>query len=339
METKQQPSGGPTAQGRGAVDTLACPNCHAALLPGMRFCRGCGCRLGEGIAEYVETMRFDGANVPVPAYAPPQQQTMTQAAAPPTTTLGPMNARRRGRFCGNSPWRMSWMIWLLIAISFSSIAGGGSVLVRRLRDRVRSNITRSIAPPRSFFGTAGGFTSVDGGGVMIDAAVPNSPADRAGLVGGDIITSFDGHAVADSDSMTRLLRRTPIGKAVEVVYTRDGVSKVTTLIVGSSADFSNNFGGGANAPQGYLGVDDYKRVLVPGADTYGVRVDTVERNNPADLAGLRSGDIVVEFNGTPIRTTDEFESRIHRAAPGETANVVVVRNGQQQAIPIKMGRR
>lgn len=336
METKQQPNAGPTAPGRAAVDTLACPNCQTALLRGMRFCRACGCRLGEGLAEYVETMRFDGANVPVPAYAPPPQ-TMPQPSAPPTTTLAPVNARRRACRSG-SPWGMSWMIWLLIAVSFSSLAGGGSVLMRRLRDRVRSNITRTVITPRAFFGTAGGFTSVEGG-VMIDAAVPNSPADRAGLVGGDIITSFDGHAVASSDNMTRLLRQTPIGKAVEVVYTRDGVSKVTTLIIASSADFAGNITGRAAGPQGYLGIDDYERVLVPGTNLYGVQVDTVESNRPADLAGLHSGDIVVEFNGTPIRTTDEFISRIHRAAPGETANVVVMRGGQRQTIPIKMGRR
>ncbi len=334
METKQQPSAAPTA-GRVAVDTLACPNCQTALLRGMRFCRACGFRLGEGLAEYVETMRFDGAALPV-AYTPPQQ-TMTQTPAPPTTMLAPMNVRQRACRSGN-PWRMSWMIWLLIAISFSSIAGGGSVLMRRLRARM-SGITRStIIPPRSFFGTAGGFTTVDGG-VMLDAAIPNSPADRAGLVGGDIITSFDGHAVESSDNMTRLLRRTPIGKAVEVVYTRDGVSKVTTLVTASSADFIDNIIAGPSGPQGFLGIDDYERVLVPGTDTYGVSIGDVMSNRPADLAGLRSGDIVVEFNGTPIRTRAEFGSRIHRAAPGETANVVVMRGGQRQTIPIKMGRR
>lgn len=338
METKQQPSAGPTAAGPFAVDTLACPNCHTALMRGMRFCRSCGFRLGEGLAEYVETMRFDGVNMPVPAYAPPHQQTMTQAPAPPTTMLAPTNARRRARRCGGGGWRMSWLIWLMVAITFSSVASGGGMFLKRLRDRARGIPISVVMPAHSFFGTAGGFTSVDGG-VLIDAAVPNGPADRAGLVGGDIITSFDGHAVESSDNMTRLLRRTPIGKAVEVVYTRDGVRKVTTLIVASSADFTDNIIGGATGPQGFLGIDDMERVPVPNTDMYGVRVGDVLSNRPADLAGLRSGDIVVEFNGTPIRTKAEFESRIHRAAPGATANVVVIRNGQQQEIPIKMGRR
>jgi serine protease Do len=65
----------------------------------------------------------------------------------------------------------------------------------------------------------------------------------------------------------------------------------------------------------------------------------VVTNRPADLAGLHEGDIVVEFNGTPIRTAHEFEARIHRATPGQTVDVTVIRDGQQQVIPVKMGRR
>src|SRR5215212_2734037 len=35
-----------------------CPNCSAPMPREMRFCRACGCRLGEGVEEYTETVRF-----------------------------------------------------------------------------------------------------------------------------------------------------------------------------------------------------------------------------------------------------------------------------------------
>ena len=54
---------------------------------------------------------------------------------------------------------------------------------------------------------------------------PDSPADKAGLMGGDIITAFDGHATVDEKEMMRLLATTPSGKTVEIVYMRDGERK------------------------------------------------------------------------------------------------------------------
>ncbi|HEX8178979.1 MAG TPA: PDZ domain-containing protein [Pyrinomonadaceae bacterium] len=344
METNQQADANKTARPF-AVETLSCPNCHAGLLRGMRFCRTCGYRLGEGIAEYVETMRFDGT---LPVAVTPTPQTMAQAPAPPTTTLAPSAMPRRARsFCGG---RSNWLMWPLMFILLTSAFGGTWLRSRPfLRDRFRQNVrtilgintpSSNVLGPRSFFGTRG-FVGVEDG-VMLDVVIPNGPAERAGLVGGDIITAFDGKHPKDEADMARLLRATPIGKAVELAFLRDGEPKVTTLTTASPADFNPdsrslmNPGGG---PEGFLGVDNFERVPVPGTNLHGVELGEVITNRPADLAGLQEGDIVVEFNGTPIRTTAEFEARIHRAAPGQTVNVAVMRAGQRMVIPVKMGRR
>ncbi|MFL6211064.1 MAG: PDZ domain-containing protein [Pyrinomonadaceae bacterium] len=341
METNQQRNADTRTARPVAVETLSCPNCHAGFMHGMRFCRACGYRLGEGVAEYVATMRFDGSNVPA-AFSPAPQPT-AYAPVQPTTTLAP-RCRRRSR------WRMNWLMWPLLMILLTS-AGGGTWLRDRpfWRDKLRQNIftmlglTKNIntpPTPRSFFGTRG-FANTEAG-VMVDAVIPNSPAERAGLVGGDIITGYDGKHPQNEGDMTRLLRSTPIGKTVEIIFLRDDMPKVTTLTPASSADFDRdsdtlmNPGGG---PEGFLGVNDYERVQVPGSHLFGVQVNDVVTNRPADIAGLHEGDIVMEFNGTPIRTKAEFEARIHRAAPGQTVNVTVIRAGQQQEIPVKMGRR
>ena len=101
METKQQTSADTAAARPFAPDTLSCPNCHAALLRGMRFCRACGYRLGEGSAEYTETVRFDGA-MPPARVAAAGPQTFEHMPAQPTTALAPQCARR-------FPWRGSWL--------------------------------------------------------------------------------------------------------------------------------------------------------------------------------------------------------------------------------------
>jgi len=232
-----------------------------------------------------------------------------------------------------------------LALIISSASGGAWVRrspswLEKIKQEISSAFNRgSNLGARSFFGTKG-FTTVDQGALM-DAVVPNSPAERAGLIGGDIITRFDGHDVTGNGDMTRLLRATPIGKAVEVVFLRDGELKVVTLNTASSAAFNADTDTlmGLTGEQGFLGVDDYERVPVPGTNLYGVRLGQVLGNRPADIGGLRKGDIIIEFNGTPIRTTDEFEARIHRAKPGDIIKAIVMRGGAQQEIAVKMGRR
>ena len=49
---------------------------------------------------------------------------------------------------------------------------------------------------------------------------------------------------------------------------------------------------------------------MPGTKIYGVKLGTILRSRPADMAGVKEGDIVIEFDGLPIRTGDEFLMRV-----------------------------
>jgi S1-C subfamily serine protease len=77
---------------------------------------------------------------------------------------------------------------------------------------------------------------------------------------------------------------------------------------------------------------------VPGLNIEGVRLGEIEKNHPAYIAGLRNGDIVVQFNDVPVRTRSEFESRIARAHPDSTVKMVVMRGSERLDIPVKVGQ-
>jgi S1-C subfamily serine protease len=89
---------------------------------------------------------------------------------------------------------------------------------------------------------------------------------------------------------------------------------------------------------GYWGVDNLRRVPVEGTKMHGVKLGDVSANRPADIAGLKEGDIVVEFDGLPVRTRNGLVSYIDHAAPGTTVNVTVIRDGQRIDIPVKTGK-
>ena len=68
------------------------------------------------------------------------------------------------------------------------------------------------------------------------------------------------------------------------------------------------------------------------------RLDKVDPSLPADMSGIKNGDIVIEFAGMPIRTPEELHSRVRRAIPYQPVDVVVLRGGERLTIPVKMGK-
>jgi serine protease Do len=194
---------------------------------------------------------------------------------------------------------------------------------------------------RSYFGVDD-FDATEGGVTFGNVEPPGGPADIAGLVGGDIITNFDGTAVDDDDQMMDLLRDTPPHKTVEVVYVRDGETKRTQLTTITQSEFAELQRAYEKRPEGVarLGFDsgNAHRVEVAGTKIQGVRLDDFNSSGPAALAGLEKGDIIIQFNDVPIRTVSEFISRIHRAIPYTTVKFTIMRGTEKLEIPVKLGK-
>ena len=202
MQPQQKFSG----SGPGSGDqsgAIVCAQCGAPMPKEMRFCRSCGNRLGEGPAEYTETVRLPYGTAAASAqfnnqYAAGMGGPMAQQPA-----SGYPARRRRLGFSG-----MTWM-WIVLGLFFAS--GGGLSMLRI--GRVTSRPPAFTSAPRSYFGVDGFKDAANDSGATFDvASPPGGPADKAGLVGGDIITSFDGHQVKDEGDMMDRLSETPIGK-------------------------------------------------------------------------------------------------------------------------------
>ncbi len=341
----------PLADAYGVGDTRPCPNCRA-LMPGeMRFCRACGFRLGEGLAEFVETVRLPNApksanfggfsqaavNDPTKTAAVPvsfnnRNAAVTPSAPQPTLDRAATWLTKSSKKCGGR--FPQWLIWVILANVFFATIGGG--LIRAFKHGGATVINVERRAPRSFVGS-NDFINIEGG-VSFDYVTPDGPADKAGLLGGDIIKSFDGHVVSNSSELLKVMTATPVGKTVDVVFTRDGETKTAKLTTISEDEYERLDGlEDDRQNKGFLGVDDLDRVAVPGTNLYGVRVGQVVKNTPAYISDLHEGDIVTEFNATPIRTTREFKSRIERAIPLSTVKIVVMRGSERLEIPVKIG--
>ena len=96
--------------------------------------------------------------------------------------------------------------------------------------------------------------------------------------------------------------------------------------------------------RGWLGI--VIQELTPElAESFGVKKDSgilvadVMKDSPAEAAGLKPGDIVVEFNGAPIKDVTELQKRVAAVEPGRATPLVVVRDKVSTPLTVKIGEQ
>ncbi len=159
------------------------------------------------------------------------------------------------------------------------------------------------------------FNLKEASGAIVSDVSPKSPAEKAGLKSGDIITDFNGKPVTDSRHLKLQVAQVAPGKTVPVKILRDGKSKTVEVslkeIPGSDVA-SNNSGDKDAAPGdsldgvGVSNLDNTARSqLKLPANIKGALVTEVDPNSPSYEAGLRQGDIIQEINRQPIASADD----------------------------------
>ncbi|OKI18717.1 signal protein PDZ [Saccharothrix sp. CB00851] len=99
-----------------------------------------------------------------------------------------------------------------------------------------------------------------------------------------------------------------------------------------------------SATHPYLGVslgrltDDIRDRFGVTADE-GVLVLRLDDGGPADVAGVRAGDVVVELAGQQVREVEDVLGALRRTEPGERVDLVVVRDGQRQELSVEIAAR
>jgi serine protease Do len=242
---------------------------------------------------------------------------------------------------------MSGMAWIFVGLLIFFVgAAAFTAIINPIRQHSGGAPVIKLSVNKSYVGVDN-WETTDNGVTFGSVDAPGGPADKAGLVGGDVITKFDGQDVHDEDQMGELMGRTPIGKTVDIEYIRDGEKKKTQLTTISNDEFKRLSREFDRRPEGrgQFGYEDgdAERVQVPGEkpgqNIYGVKLNSLLQSRPADMAGIKEGDVVIEFDGVPIRTPDEFLMRVRRALPYSTVKVVVVRGEEKLEIPLKMGKQ
>ena len=169
-------------------------------------------------------------------------------------------------------------------------------------------------------------------GALVSEVVSGSPADKAGVQSGDVIVTFNQKPVDSAHDLPAMVAATPVGQEVAVVVLRAGRKQQLPITVGKLPADDTEVEASSQDTSGKWGLQ--LQTLTPEvarqhdlATEQGVLVVGVQPDSPADAAGLRSGDILVEVNHHPVASVQDVKAALARAKDND-ALLVRVKRGQ-----------
>ncbi len=178
------------------------------------------------------------------------------------------------------------------------------------------------------------------GGVVVNAIVPKSPGENAGLLRGDILKSFNGVpllAKQDRDVLrfTKLVRETGPGVEAPVRLLRDGEPVELRIALAERPKSSRDASEFEDETFGLTVREittDLRLMINLAEDDQGVIVRRVKSGSWADLAGFRPGFIIMRFGDHPVTSLDEYKKAAGNVADNKPNEVTVFcRVGSQTA--------
>jgi len=158
-------------------------------------------------------------------------------------------------------------------------------------------------------------------GALIAGVQPGSPADRAGLRQGDIVTAMNGRAINTAPELRARLGLTPVGEEVEFRVSRGSEERTLRMRVAPPQQVSDSEGHAVPQLPG-LRVVEIERGSPLFSRIQGLIVERVEENSRAWQAGFRQADIIYAVNRRRVRSLAEFQSALAGAERGYSVSLV-----------------
>jgi serine protease Do len=196
------------------------------------------------------------------------------------------------------------------------------------------NLTEDMAQSFDFAGT---------NGALVGDVQADSPAQRAGLQQGDIITQLGSQKIENSNQLRNIVADIAPGKTVKVHVFRNGQERVLDLTVGEQpAQGAGDEEAAAEeeSPADSLGLElqSLNAELAKRLGTkksQGVVITNIRPDGLAANSGLLPGDIVLSVNGKKVSSVAEFRKAVDKAALGKGIRMVVETQGMERFVFLK----
>ena len=340
-----------------------CRACSSEIIGSDRYCRNCGVPVAPVVAEFDDTRRFNpSATLPASAPGTPDPTNPLYApkyaayVAPQSTSPLRQTATLVKALLRQKP------IWALLALILFTFVGLGIGIGRgmsrrrapdfreaaeasRARDEINDEIARreyEITVQNALGFRQGDYSATEFPGVqgifINNLMSDDSPAAGAKIQAGDLLMELNDQQVRNNSELSQVLKSLETGQEVPLKVYRDG-AKISSRIKIADRAFPPPQPKIDPRDQGFLGILDSFRRTIPGTKKWGVEVRELHINGPAELFGLRPGDVITEFDGHPVKTPSEFNRRIRATRPGGKVVVTFYRGATEQKIELIIGHR
>ena len=192
-----------------------------------------------------------------------------------------------------------------VGIGFDIPADTARMVVAQLKDR--GHVTRGwigvrIQPVNADIADSLGMKKAEG--AIVDEPQAGSPAAKAGIAAGDVITAVDGKDVKDARDLARKIGAMAPGTAVRLAVLHNGETKTMSLTLGQLPD-QRQAGAGEQHGATENGMPRLGLTLAPasdvdGAGNRGVAVTAVDPDGPAAEHGVKEGDVILDVAGKAV---------------------------------------
>lgn len=166
-------------------------------------------------------------------------------------------------------------------------------------------------------------------GALVTKVEKDSPAEKAGLQAGDVITAFNGKAVTSSVSLPMLVSAMKPGEKAEMTIVRDKKEQKIAITIGSNDKAVAQAAAAENTHKLGVTVRPLTKEEIQQADTTGLLVE--KASGLAAQSGIMPGDVIVSANGKLVKSVKDLQD----ACQDKQVLLLVQRDGGRIFVPIR----
>jgi C-terminal processing protease CtpA/Prc len=193
--------------------------------------------------------------------------------------------------------------------------------------------------------TTGAGVGKEDDGVYIMTAHEGMGAFQAGLKDGDRITAIGSRRIDDMDDLDAALERTRPGETVRVSVGRDRAEETYEVVLSEAPQITSMFLDQGKfllelvEPRPRLGIkmQELNSQLAEFFEVDdGVLITSVSHGSPAQVAGLRAGDVIVEANDRAVGSEEDLNAALAGLEAGDAVTVTVRSRGRIQPFVVTL---
>lgn len=185
----------------------------------------------------------------------------------------------------------------------------------------------------------------DSKGALVSDVTKGSPAEKAGIMRGDIILEFNGKSIESVGSLRNIVAQSRVDSQVAIKILRNGKEfKVTAVVAELPKEIAS---GPAEEPSGdiqrnvFSGITvmdltkEIARQLGISPNERGVVVVRVEQGSEAENAGIKKGDVIEEIDKKKVAGAESFKKITSGIGPDDTTLLLINRGGRRFYLTIR----